>query len=425
MTVEENESFWYPLDNAAKIFPAITNNERTSVFRISASLKNAINISALYRALHKIEGRFPYYKVKMRKGFFWYYLESDKITTPIVPDVHDPCRVFNRKSSLFRVLAKGNRLSVEFSHIITDGGGAFEYFQTLLISYLNECGTQLPQNHNYLKPGETPDKEEFEDAYNRYFIDNIPKNPRQRKAFHLPYPTSWPHRFSILTAIIPSLALKKVASEKNVSITTYLTSVYIYALQDIYEELKAKGKKGLSKKISIQVPINLRGMYPSKTMRNFSLFVMPEIDLRLGYYSFDEILKTVHHQIQLETDEKLINKILSRNVGSERKLIIRGIPLFIKSLALRMNYYSLGSNQYSGVLSNLGRPNFPPEIADQIEYLQVIAPPPNKLIKTNCGIIGFKDQLIVTFGNISYSKELEKRFFRFLSQQGINVRLTI
>jgi hypothetical protein len=166
-------------------------------------------------------------------------------------------------------------------------------------------------------------------------------------------------------------------------------------------------------------------MYPSKTMRNFSLFVMPEIDLRLGHYSFDEILKTVHHQIQLETDEKLINKILSRNVGSERKMVIRGIPLFIKSLALRMNYYSLGSNQYSGVLSNLGRPNFPPEIADQIEYLQVIAPPPNKLIKTNCGIIGFKDQLIVTFGNISYSKELEKRFFRFLSQQGINVRLTI
>jgi hypothetical protein len=159
MTVEENESFWYPLDNAAKIFPAITNNERTSVFRISASLKNTINISALYRALHKIEGRFPYYKVKMRKGFFWYYLESDKITTPVVADVHDPCRVFNRKSSLFRVLARANRLSVEFSHIITDGGGAFEYFQTLLIHYLNECGTQLPQNHNYLKPGEKPDHE--------------------------------------------------------------------------------------------------------------------------------------------------------------------------------------------------------------------------------------------------------------------------
>lgn len=70
MAVEENESFWYPLDNAAKIFPAITNNERTSVFRISAILKKAVNISALYSALHKIEGRFPYYKVKMRKGFF-------------------------------------------------------------------------------------------------------------------------------------------------------------------------------------------------------------------------------------------------------------------------------------------------------------------------------------------------------------------
>jgi len=51
-------------------------------------------------------------------------------------------------------------------------------------------------------------------------------------------------------------------------------------------------------------------------MRNFSLFVTPEIDFRLGKYSFEEILKIVYHKMQVETDEKLINKIISRNVGS-------------------------------------------------------------------------------------------------------------
>ena len=85
-------------------------------------------------------------------------------------------------------------------------------------------------------------------------------------------------------------------------------------------------------------------------MRNFSLFVMPEIDLRLGHYSFDEIIKSVFHQIQLETEEKLINKNISRNVGSEKKIYVRGIPLLLKSLILRLKFYSLGTSQYSGVI---------------------------------------------------------------------------
>ena len=62
-------------------------------------------------------------------------------------------------------------------------------------------------------------------------------------------------------------------------------------------------------------------------MRNFSLFVLPEIDLRLGQYTFDEIIKIVHHRMKLETDEKLINKIISRNVGSEKNITGHGYTI--------------------------------------------------------------------------------------------------
>lgn len=159
-------------------------------------------------------------------------------------------------------------------------------------------------------------------------------------------------------------------------------------------------------------------------MRNFSLFVMPEIDLRLGHYTFDEIIKTVYHQMQLETDEKLVNKIIARNVGSEKKLFVRSIPLFLKSFILNLKYYSLGTSQYSGVITNLGRTIFPSAQSEYIDYFIVTPPPPNKKLKINCGIIGFNDKLVLSFGNITKSKELEKRFLKFLVDQGIKVKLS-
>jgi NRPS condensation-like uncharacterized protein len=160
-------------------------------------------------------------------------------------------------------------------------------------------------------------------------------------------------------------------------------------------------------------------------MRNFSLFVMPEIDLRLGHYSFDELIKTVYHQMKLETDEKLINKNISRNVGSENKLYVRGIPLFLKSLILRMKYYSLGTQQYSGVLTNFGRADLPPETSEMVDHFIFIPPPPNKLLKLNCGVIGFEDKLVLSFGNITRSTQLEEKFIQFIKNQGISVNFEI
>ena len=118
------EEFWYPLDNAAKIFPAITTDEVTSVFRISAVFKHKIHIRSLFLAVRSIERRFPYYHVRLKKGFFWYYLESARFHTSVETDNQSPCRRFRKGDPLFRVLVLDNRVSVEFSHLLTDGGGA-------------------------------------------------------------------------------------------------------------------------------------------------------------------------------------------------------------------------------------------------------------------------------------------------------------
>ncbi len=160
-----------------------------------------------------------------------------------------------------------------------------------------------------------------------------------------------------------------------------------------------------------------------RTMRNFSLFVTPEVDLSLGSYSFEEIVKTVHHLMQLETDKKLINKMIARNVGAERNILLKNTPLFIKSLILYLSYSIGGPSRYSGVITNLGKVSLGGEADKHIDHFVFIPPPPNKALRVNCGVLGFADSLIMSFGNITQSKELEREFFRFLVKHGIDVKI--
>ncbi len=414
-TIPQHGKFWFALDNAAKIFPAIITSEVTSVFRLTAVLKQPVRLKVLQKAVLKAEERYPYFRVQLKEGFFWYYLEHLPIHFPIEPDLGPCCTKFPRGSLLIRILVKDNRLSVEFSHILTDGEGGVRFLKTVLALYAEAYDAEDPSVSRHLTGSVS--EEEYEDAYNRYFKQDIPPMVKRTRAYHIPFPLAAVPRFTRSVNVFSITQLKQIAGDKGVSITVYLVAVYLFVLQNIHEELNSKGRHARSKKLRIQVPINLRKIFPSKTMRNFSLFVMPEIDLRLGHYSFDEIIKSVYHQMQLETDEKLINKNISRNVGGEKKTFVRGIPLFVKSLILRFTFYSLGASQYSGVITNLGKITLPEKAGEMTDHFLFIPPPPNKMLKINCGVIGYEDKLVLAMGNITTSDEFENRFLRFIHEQ--------
>jgi NRPS condensation-like uncharacterized protein len=126
--------------------------------------------------------------------------------------------------------------------------------------------------------------------------------------------------------------------------------------------------------------------------------------------------------MQLETDKKLISKMISRNVSGEKNPFIRSVPLFIKSFILS-KVYTMATAQYSGVVTNLGNINLTPEINNMIAKFIFIPPPPNKRLKVNCAVAGFDNKLVISFGNITISKELERQFLTFLTTQGIPVKI--
>lgn len=416
------KDFWLRLDNAAKIYPAVKSSELTSVIRISVELKERIKAKQFGEAINIVEKRFPYYKVKLRAGFFWYYLEYADLPATVVADYGIPCRAFDKDELMYRILVRENKVSVEFSHILTDGTGAFEFLKTLLFTYFIKCGYGTPDDVHWYRPEEKPDQEEYEDAFKRYFKKTTAPSLHAPKAFHVPFSLRSKPRFDVMLGIIPIKEVVKKAKEHKVSLTEYLTAVYLYALQKVYDELPKRVKRRSNKIVRIEVPVNLRNMYSTKTMRNFSLYVMPEIDMRLGWYTFEELVKVVHHQMQLETDKKLISKMIARHVGGEKNIIIRGVPLFLKSLVLS-KLYARGTSKYSGVITNLGKIDFTPEINDLVKRVVFIPPPANKILKINGGVAGFDRNLVLSFGNITTSKVLERHFFRFLTGQGVPVKI--
>ncbi len=416
---------WFSLDNAAKLYPAIHSQRLPMVFRVSAVLTSPVNVTRLQAALDRLILRFPYYKVRLRAGFFWYFLEENDATVTVRRENDFPCQVlpdYDGNGYLFRVQAYKRRVSVEFSHIITDGTGALIFLKSLLAEYFKQGGSKVEEWGGIISSSTEVDPEEYEDAYARYNSGTSPKPDRLTKAFRLPYPLTTIHRYTCTTGECSARRIAREAGAWNVSVTEYLAGLYLYVLQSIFHDLPDGTKKRMKKMLRVQIPVNLRRLYPTKSMRNFTLFVTPGIDLRLGWYELDDILQRVHRYMQNDTDKRHIDQQLARNQNPERNVFLRLLPLLAKNLLLYTRYTNWGPTQYSGVLTNLGKIEMPPSIAGEIEYFTFI-PPPGRELRVHGAVATYGDRVRITFGNVTATMELQRRFFSFLVDTGIPVRI--
>jgi NRPS condensation-like uncharacterized protein len=416
---------WFKLDNAAKIFPSVINSRTTEVFRLSATLKTDVNPEILQAALDKVIERFPYYKTYLRWGFFWHYLQYNPQRPLVLKETNAPCRKIDTKENrgyLFRVLYYKQRISFECSHILTDGTGALTFLRSLVTQYFVESGVSIKDMGDVISYDKPPHAEEFEDAYKRYYKKDIPPPVKKEKAFHVPSKLIDQNDHKIVTGIVTLKKILKLAREKNVTITELLSSVYIHALNSFAQDLPWNMKKKHLRPIRLMVPVNLRKLYPSRTMRNFFLTVNPGIDPRLGHYTLDDIVKEVYHYMRVEVDEKFINQQITRNVRGEIHPAVRMIPLPLKVLIERMLYSFVATSRQSGVLTNMGAAELPPEAAKRVERFEFIANP-NKDTKINCGVISFQDKLYISFGSLAESTDVQMYFFRTLRKLGLDVKI--
>ena len=162
---------WYKLDLSATVYPTLQRRDFSSVYRLSVKLKEPIDPALLQQALDLTLPRFPTYKVAIRKGLFWRYLEPNNRPGPFVQeDIKNPCMPMHFRSNnryLIRIYHYGCRISLEAHHCLGDGTGGMSLLQTLTAVYLELLGHKITPSGFVLSLDEEPDPGELEDSYMR------------------------------------------------------------------------------------------------------------------------------------------------------------------------------------------------------------------------------------------------------------------
>ncbi|MCI8538817.1 MAG: hypothetical protein HFF18_09200 [Oscillospiraceae bacterium] len=422
MNQADSSSTWYRLDNAALIFPAIQKENYSSIYRFSAVMTQPVDPAALQRAVDRTMPRFPSFGVRIRRGTFWYYLEPNPAPGPFVrADIANPCQPVRFKEDngwLIRFFYYEQRISIEVFHALSDGAGALVLFRTLLAAYLGELGFEIPLEKGVLDLNGLPMPEELEDAYQKYATSGTTRGMGDARAYPA---TGTPEPFYTLNTTIgfvPVDQVKAAAGRYDASITEYLSAVLLESLTGM--QAAEKPKRLLP--VALAVPINLRGWFPSQTLRNFILNVRPSVDPALGEFSFEELVSQVHHYMRLTINRQRLRAQLTRNVKFQQNRLIQIAPLVLKDLVMAIVYRFVGSLPYSAVFTNPGVFAVPEAMEPHIQRMEVILGQAYES-RTNCAAISYGNTLAISFAGTIVETELEKRFFRHLVRDGIPVRI--
>ena len=409
---------WMRLDNAAKIYPAARRRNWSNVFRQSVTLTEEVDVAVLQSALDVTVKRFPSIAARLRKGAFWYYLQQLEQAPAVQEEYSYPlCYMSNEemRRCAFRVIAYGDRIAVEFFHSLTDGTGAMIFLKTLVAEYLEQkYDVTVPAEHGVLDRREKPKKEELEDSFLKY-AGPVPHSRRDTTAWHM---SGEPQTDGFLHLTCFSLSAKEVLEQAHAhksTVTVFLSAVMMQALL----RLHAEKSPHRAHRIKLLIPVNLRSLFPSKTLRNFAMYTIPELDPRLGEYTFDEICQVVRSKMGMEITQKHMASVIATNVGDERSLLVRLIPLPLKNLVMKAIFDSVGECKSCLSMSNLGVTKLPEAMTpyvrrmDFILGVQAAAP-------YNCGVLTYGDTVYVNFIRNIRDPELERCFFAVLQEMGIS-----
>ena len=412
---------WVRLDNAAKIYPAAMRKNWSNVFRQSVTLFESVDTAVLQAALDVTVKRFPSIAARLRRGAFWYYLQQIPHAPEISPEQSFPLVHMNRtemRKCAFRVLVYGERIAVEFFHALTDGTGALIFLKSLTAEYLEQrYGISIPTGQGVLDRRQPPQTEELEDSFPRH-AGTVSSGRRETNAWRL-RGQRLPGGFLNLTCLqLPLQKTLDLAHRHQATVTVLLGAVMMQALIDLQRQRVSSLRK--RRGIKLLIPVNLRSIFPSKTLRNFSMYTIPEVDPRLGEYTFDEICSVIRHKMGLELTAKHMSTVIATNVRDEQKPLLRLIPLPLKNAVMKAVFDCVGERKSCLTMSNLGKVCLPDEMRPYVRRMDFILGT-QAAAPYNCGVLCYGDTIYVNFIRNIRDGDLEYHFFRILRDMGIPV----
>ena len=319
----------------------------------------------------------------------------------------------------FRVLIYKKRIAVEFFHALTDGNGGLIFLKTLVAEYLTQkYGLNIPNELGVLSRLDTPSDEELEDSFPKHKAP-AGKSRSESDSYRImgeKEPDGFCH---VTTFMMKPRQLLELAHSYGVTVTALMAAVFIKASINLqFEDVK---KLRNMKKVKVLIPVDLRRIYNSKTLRNFALYVTPGVDPRLGEYTLEELARIVHHRMALDITEKNMSARIYTNVHDEERMALKLTPLFLKNIVMKMVFLAVGEKKSMLSLSNLGNVVLPQEMEQYVDRIDFI-PGVQMNAPYNAGVISYKNSLYVNIIRNIKEPRLERAVYEVLRTLGIHVK---
>lgn len=420
--MKNQESNWYRLDNQAKIFPVVYNKRNPQVFRLQVALNEVVEPDILQIAVDHMLQRFPVFKVKLRTGLFWSFLEENTKPFFIQKMTHIINEAMDFKENndyLFKVLYHDNTIAIETFHTLSDGTGIVEFLKSLTYEYLSLKGYELSPDNVIRTTNERPLNNESEDSSLAYYSGSNNKHEKEEKAFIIKGTPTEDHEVKLTSGIFSTKEIIQLAKKNNATITEYITALMIQSIYITQIQYRAHTSK---RPIKIGVPVNLRTRFPSRTLRNFVNIVGVTVRPENNNLSFEEILEIVKSEIKEKTTLEELQRMMSEYVSYEKNILVRILPFAIKKYVLKIGYNLIGSVLFTLSLSNVGRFTLPDSMKPYVKdaSFMVSCSDNNKI---NCSIISFEDRFKISFTSNILETDVQKEFFRALTSQGLSCEI--
>lgn len=417
---------WSKLDNSAKIYPMLVSKKNQNIFRLSVNLKEEVDAEILHNALAMTIGRFPGFQVRLMKGAFWYYFDHNSAKTKVYPLDQISIKKITDKNCngyCFRVSYFQNIIVCDFFHAICDATGASEFVKSLVYTYLNLAGKEVYSDQKIMTVGSPVSTEELEDSflanYKKVSLKKLKvKELQGKKAYHIDGILFNNAGNGLIHLYCDSKQMLDLCHQKKCTVTEYLGAVFIMSIF----ESQIKDKIENANDIQLFVPINLRKIFPSKTLRNFSLFsrigANPYTDMNI-----DRLIEIMHENLKRDTDKTYLKDKISTTVWAEKFFLVRFIPLFLKRFFFNISNMFFGKTKKTATLSNFGVLSIPDSMKEYVDSVS-FSISSNTTTPLSLAIISCNGKLCITFSRRITDTDIEKRFAKYLTDDGIDLCVT-
>ncbi len=410
---------WDRLDNTAHVFPVVAGENMTNVYRVSVTLKEEIDRDVLQEALGIVLPKFPMFNIRLRTGVFWYYFEENGKPVPKVEEENQfPCRYIHggkNNSYLFRVTYYGFRINLEVFHAVTDGMGALTFLKELVCQYIAiKHNFVIEDESDYLSKDVSLSKE---DGFLKNYREAKKKCYKSGRAYTIKGEKLLPGEFGVIHGHMNVKQLKVLAEKYEVTLNELLVATFLYAIY--HEKLDGKIEK---KPIRVAVPVNLRGLFQSNTMKNFFAVVSAEMyaDTKEGY-TFAQVLEKTKNSLREQITKEHLEDIFSYNVSNEKVWIARAVPLPIKNFCIKMVYNGTALANTT-TMTNIGNQKLPEEYMEYVDFFYgLLAMSKGQFLKGT--ICSTRNDMVVSFSSILADTGIQKCFFSILSAEGVEVSI--